>query len=58
MKTAFIIVLFVIGLSFFSKRTIFEKKFGAMSLSGLELYLLGMFFYLFLIESVFSYIER
>lgn len=42
MKTAFIIVLFVIGLSFFSKRTIFEKKFGAMPLSGIELYLLGV----------------
>ena len=44
MKTAFIIVLLGLGISFFSRRAIFEKKFGIISLSGLELYLLGIFF--------------
>jgi len=44
MKTAFIIVLLGIGISFFSQRAVFEKKFGLISLSGLELYLLGILF--------------
>ncbi len=42
MKTAFIIVLLGLGISFFSRRAIFEKKFSIISLSGFELYLLGI----------------